>query len=77
MICTIRCYRWIVDSPKSIRCEEYSFLHIPPDPNETSTMARHAPTQYSSDREINGLLHSIPNTDYLNTYSRDIFKDII
>ena len=49
MICTIRYCRWIVDSLKSIYCEECSSSRIPPDPNETSTMARHAPTQYSSD----------------------------
>ena len=49
MIYTMRCCRWIVNSLRSICCEEYSSSRIPPDPNETSAMARHAPTQYSSD----------------------------
>ena len=49
MICTMRCCKWIVNSLRSICCEEYNFLHIPPDLNETSTIARYAPTQYSSD----------------------------
>ena len=49
MICTMRCCRWIVDSLRSMCCEECSSSRIPPDPNETSAMAKHAPTQYSSD----------------------------
>ena len=49
MICTMRCCRWIINSLRSTCCEEYSSLYIPPDPNKTSTMARHAPTQYYSD----------------------------
>ena len=38
-----------INSLRSIYCKECSSLCIPPDPNETSAMARHAPTQYSSD----------------------------
>ena len=30
-------------------CEECNSLYIPPDPNKTSVMAKHAPTQYFSD----------------------------
>ena len=52
MICTMRCCRWIVDSLRFTRCEERSSSRIPPDPNETSAMARHAPTQYSSDNYL-------------------------
>ena len=48
MICTIRCCKWIINSLRSICCKEYSSLYIPLDSNETSAMARHAPTQYSS-----------------------------
>ena len=36
-------------SLRSTRYEERSSSRIPPDPNETSAIARHAPTQYSSD----------------------------
>ena len=36
MICTMRYYRWIVNSLRSTRCKKCSSLHIPPDPNETS-----------------------------------------
>ena len=36
MICTMRCCKWIIDSLRSTRCEEYSSLRIPPDPNGTS-----------------------------------------
>ena len=39
----------ILDSLRSTRCEERSSSRIPPDPNETSAIARHTPTQYSSD----------------------------
>jgi hypothetical protein len=49
MICTMRCCRWIIDSLRSIRCEERSSSRIPPDPNETSVSARYTPTQYFSD----------------------------
>ena len=38
-----------INSLRSTCCEECNSLRIPPDPNETSAMARHAPTQYSSD----------------------------
>ena len=51
MICTMRCCRWIV-SLKSMCCEECSSSRIPPDPNETSAMARHTPTQYYSDKNF-------------------------
>ena len=56
--CRIHISQWYVlcgvvdglfDSLRSTRCEERSSSRIPPDPNETSAMARHAPTQYSSD----------------------------
>ena len=45
----MRYCRWIVNSLKSMRCKECNSLHIPPNLNETSAMARYAPTQYSSD----------------------------
>jgi hypothetical protein len=48
----MRCCRWIVDSLRSTRCEERSYSRIPPDPNKTSAMARHTPTQYSSDNNL-------------------------
>ena len=44
MIYTMRCCKWIIYSLRSICCKEYSFLYIPPNPNETSAIARHAPT---------------------------------
>ena len=49
MVYTMRYYKWIVNSLKSIYCKKYNSLYIPPNPNKTSTMARYAPTQYSSD----------------------------
>ena len=45
----MRCCKWIILSLKSIYYKECSSLHIPPDLNETSAMARHTPTQYFSD----------------------------
>ena len=48
MICTMRCCKWIINSLRSTYCEEYNSLYIPPDLNKTSTIAKHAPTQYSS-----------------------------
>ena len=38
-----------IDSLRSTYCEECNSSRIPPDPNETSAMARYAPMQYSSD----------------------------
>ena len=38
-----------INSLKSTRGEECSSLRIPPNLNKTSAIARHAPTQYSSD----------------------------
>ena len=32
----MRCYRWIINSLKSICCKKYSFLRIPPNLNKTS-----------------------------------------
>ena len=46
-------------SLKSTRCEERSSSRIPPNPNKTSAIARHAPTQYSSD--IRSTLENIKN----------------
>jgi hypothetical protein len=48
----MRYCKWIVYSLRSTRCEECSSSRIPPDPNETSAMARHTPTQYSSDNTL-------------------------
>ena len=36
MIYTMRCCKWIVDSLRSTRCEEYNSSRIPPNLNETS-----------------------------------------
>ena len=41
-----------IDSLRSTRCEELRSSRIPPDPNETSAMARHTPMQYSSDTSL-------------------------
>ena len=62
----MRCCRWIVNSLRSMRCEEYNSSRIPPDPNETSAMARHAPMQYSSDIYILSFpfFFNINNTKY-------------
>ena len=49
MICTMRCCKWIVNSLRSMCYKELYFLHIPPNLNKTSTIAKHAPTQYYSD----------------------------
>ena len=38
-----------IDSLRSTRREECNSSRTPPDPNETSAIARHAPTQYFSD----------------------------
>ena len=38
-----------INSLRFIYCKECSSLHIPPNLNKTSTITRHAPTQYSSD----------------------------
>ena len=40
---------YIFNSLRSICCEECNSLYIPPNLNETSAMARYAPTQYFSD----------------------------
>ena len=36
MICTMRYYKWIIDSLRSTRYKKYSSLRIPPDLSETS-----------------------------------------
>ena len=50
------------DSLRSTRCEELRSSRIPPDPNETSAMARHAPTQYSSDSYSNFIIFNVSYT---------------
>ena len=49
IIYTMRYCRWIINSLRFTCCEECNSLYIPPDPNKTSIMAKHAPMQYSSD----------------------------
>ena len=58
-----------INSLRSTCCEERSSSRIPPDPNETSAMARHTPTQYSSDKYYFTttliLTHFNPNLKYI------------